>query len=69
MGALFKTSKVNIPKAADPPPTPTIDEGARQRTETNRIRRRGGLRGNIVAGQLGVTMGAAPTPPKLTTGQ
>ena len=69
MSALFRTPRVNIPKAADPPPTPTIDEGARARTETNRVRRRSGLRGNVFAGGLGVTTGAPPTAPKSLTGQ
>ena len=68
MGALFKTPKVTVPKAADPPPTPTIDEGARQRTETNRVRRRSGLRGNLYAGALGVTTAQPPAGGKTTTG-
>jgi hypothetical protein len=69
MGMLFKPPKVKVPKAADPPPAPTIDTAMRDRNETNRARRRMGLRGNIAAGGLGLTLGPSNAAPKTLTGQ
>lgn len=69
MGALFKTPKVNVPKAADPPPVPTIDQATRDQNETKRVRRRRGLQGNIFAGGLGLTVPSPNAAPKTLTGQ
>jgi hypothetical protein len=69
MSALFRTPRVNVPKAEAPPPVPTIDEGARQRVEGDRLRRRRGVRGNVFAGGM---MGVVPqnaTAVKTATGQ
>ena len=68
MSFLFKAPKVNVPKAADPPPVPTIDTAARDRNETQRFRRRRGLPGNIAAGTLGLTVAPGNAPLKTLTG-
>lgn len=69
MTALFKTPKVNVPKAADPPQVPTIDQATRDQNETQRARRRRGLQGNVFAGALGLTTGSGTAAPKTLTGQ
>ncbi len=69
MGFLFKTPKVNVPKPETPAPAPTIDDTVRQRTESDRLRRRRGSQGNIRTGPLGAAIPPGNTPTKQLTGQ
>lgn len=69
MSALFKAPKVKVPKTEAAPPVPTIDDTARERTESDRIRRRRGSRANQYTGPLGAAIPANATPPKTLTGQ
>jgi hypothetical protein len=69
MSMLFKTPKVKVPKAEAPPPVPTVDDAARERTESDRIRRRKGSRANSYTGPLGAAISQSVTPPKTLTGQ
>jgi hypothetical protein len=69
MGFLFKAPKVKVPKAETPAPAPTIDDTVRQRTESDRLRRRRGSQGNIMTGPLGASIPAGNTPVKQLTGQ
>lgn len=69
MGAIFKKPKINVPKAPTPDPVPTIDDAARQRTETDRLRRRRGMGGNILTGPLGAVVPAGNLSGKQLTGQ
>lgn len=69
MGALFRKPKINVPKAPTPDPVPTIDDAARTRTETDRLRRRRGMQGNVLTGPLGAIVPAANLGQKTLTGQ
>lgn len=69
MSVLFKTPKVKVPKAEAPPPVPTIDDASRERTETNRVRKRTGSKSNSFTGPLGAPIPPAATPSKQLTGQ
>lgn len=69
MSVLFKKPKINVPKAPTPDPVPTIDDAARTRTETDRLRRRRGMAGNILTGPLGAMVPAGNLGAKTLTGQ
>jgi|JRYC01.1.fsa_nt_gb hypothetical protein len=69
MSALFKTPKVRVPKVEPPAPIPTIDDAARQRTESDRLRRRRGVRDTMRTGPLGAVIPATAAAPKQLTGQ
>lgn len=69
MSALFSSPKVNVPKAPTPDPVPTIDDAARQRTETDRLRRRRGMQSNILTSPLGAAVPANSVATKTATGQ
>lgn len=51
MGGLF--SKPKTPKVAMPPPTPVIDESAKERAERDALARRRGRRATVIAGATG----------------
>lgn len=69
MSALFKTPKVRVPKVEPPAPIPTIDDAARQRTESDRLRRRRGVMGTMRTGPLGAVIPQTAAAPKTLTGQ
>lgn len=69
MSVLFKTPKVKVPKAEAAAPAPTIDDAAKERTESERLRRRRGTQSNMFTGPLGSVIPASATPPKQLTGQ
>lgn len=48
MGGLF--GKPDTPKVSTPPPTPIIDESARERAERDALARRRGRRQTVIAG-------------------
>lgn len=69
MSALFSTPKVNVTKAPDPVPPPTIDDAARNKVESDRLRRRRGLAGTLVTGPLGASLSPGVVQTKQLTGQ
>jgi hypothetical protein len=66
MSTLFSKPKVVVPKAEAPPPVPTIDDAAKARTETDRLRRRRGIGSNLFAG---LTAAVPTATQKQLTGQ
>ena len=69
MSGLFSTPRVNVTKAPDPVPPPTIDDAQRNRVESDRLRRRRGLAGTLVSGPLGASLTPGLVQNKQLTGQ
>jgi hypothetical protein len=68
MTSLFRAPKVNIPKAPEPIPTPSIDTAQANKTESDRIRRRRGAAGNQLTGPMGAIVPASSLGTKQLTG-
>lgn len=68
-GATRKPPKVKVPKPDSPIAAPTIDDTVKERTETDRLRRRRGILGNIRTGTLGAPISPTNAPVKQLTGQ
>jgi hypothetical protein len=68
MSAMFRRPKVSVPQAPEPAPVPTIDDAARNLTETRRIRARRGMAGNVMTGPMGLAVPAQNLGQKTLTG-
>lgn len=66
---IWKQPKVKIPKAEQAPPAPTVDDAARDRNESERLRRRRGSQSNQHTGPLGAPIPSSAAPVKTLTGQ
>lgn len=69
MSSLFRAPKVNIPKAPEPIPAPSIDQAQANKTESDRIRRRRGAAGNLLSGPMGAIVPSSSLGVKTLTGQ
>lgn len=69
MTSLFSAPKVQVPKAPEPIPTPTIDTAQQNKAESDRIRRRRGAAGNVMTGPMGAIVPASSLGTKQLTGQ
>lgn len=59
MGGLF--GKPKTPQVVMPPPTPVVDESAKERSERDALARRRGRRATVIAGAAGAPKTASKT--------